>query len=330
MKMLEELGGKNGEIGQGNGGGTFHAAVMEREVIDLLRPAPGKVFLDGTLGGGTHTLRLLEAGACVVGIDRDPDAVAHAARRLWALGYGEGRLWIEHARFSEADRLAARCVVGGWDGALLDLGVSSHQLQIGERGFSWAHDGPLDMRMDPGGGLTAADLVNGLPRDELGRILCEYGEEPMGRRVAAAIARRRVERPFDSTRDLAAVVESVVGRRGARHPATRVFMAIRIAVNCELAELSIGLERIAAGLRPGARFAVLTFHSLEDRIVKRFFKERSEPWVDSPAWPEPRPNPRRVFDVVTRKVLGPSPAEREANPRSRSAKLRVVERRMQS
>jgi 16S rRNA (cytosine1402-N4)-methyltransferase len=182
------------------------------------------------------------------------------------------------------------------------------------------------MRMDPDGPITAADLVNTMSGEQLERIFREFGEEPAARRIAARIARERLVRPFHTTGELAASVASVVPKRGRIHPATRVFQGLRIAVNRELEALEEGLHQITQRLRPGGRFGVITFHSLEDRIVKRFFKGRSQEWLDRPEWPEPRRNPDFIFRTVTRKAVVASPAEQLANPRSRSAKLRVVER----
>jgi len=212
------------------------------------------------------------------------------------------------------------------DGALLDLGVSSRQLDAPERGFSFMHDGPLDMRMDPAGATTAADLVNTMSGEQLERIFRNLGEEPAARKVAARIVRDRIVRPFTTTLQLAEAVEKVIPRRGRMHPATRIFQALRIAVNRELEVLEEGLAALTLRLAPGGRLAVLTFHSLEDRIVKNFFKERAAEFIDRPEWPAPRPNPQFIFKLVNSKPITAGDAEQRANPRSRSAKLRVAER----
>ena len=212
------------------------------------------------------------------------------------------------------------------DGVLLDLGVSSWQLDTAARGFSFQREGPLDMRMNPEAGVTAADLVNTAPAAELARIFKQYAEEPNARRIAARLASARVARPFETTMQLALAVEGVVPRRGRIHPATRVFQALRIAVNREMDVLESVLGQAAVRLRPGGRMAVITFHSLEDRMVKEFFKLRSTSQLDRPEWPQPKPNPDYIFRSLTRKPLIATAAEQQRNPRSRSAKLRAVKK----
>lgn len=209
---------------------------------------------------------------------------------------------------------------------LLDLGVSSWQLDRPERGFSFRSEGPLDMRMDPGSGVPASDLVNGLEPAELARIFREYGEEPFARRIAAALVRRRERAPFQTTSELAAAVELVVPRRGRMHPATRVFQALRMAVNDETGALDAALAAAPGMLRPGGRLAIIAFHSIEDRAVKDFLRGTCAVSLDRPEWPEPRPNPRHWFRAVNRRVMEPSEAEVAANPRARSARLRAAER----
>jgi 16S rRNA (cytosine1402-N4)-methyltransferase len=301
----------------------FHDAVLLAEVVELLAPGKGRVILDGTLGGGGHTAALLEAGAEVIGIDQDPAALEFATRRLGSAG---SRLRTVRGSFSRAGALLDALGVHEIDGALLDLGVSSHQLDTAERGFSFQNDGPLDMRMDPAGPQTAAELVNTATGEELERIFRDYGEEPAARKIAVRLTRDRLLRPFATTLELADAVESVVPRHGRAHPATRVFQALRIAVNRELEALEQGLAQLTGRLAPGGRFAVITFHSLEDRMVKTFFKHRSTEWIDRPEWPARRQNPDHLFRAITRKAVTASAAEQRANPRSRSAKLRVVER----
>ena len=301
---------------------VWHEPVLRNEVLRVLEPRPGKIFLDGTLGGGGHSKSLLAAGARVVGLDRDTEALRHAVARLSTFG---DRFLAVHSNFCEAAENSTVRSFAPFDGALLDLGVSSHQLDSAERGFSFRHDGPLDMRMDSGAGETAADLLNAAPEAELARIFREFGEEPQSRRAARAIVAERERIAFSRTGQLAALIEKVIPRRGRIHPATRVFQALRIAVNDELGALRRALETIPALLRGGARFAVITFHSLEDRIVKSFFRAGSEEWLDRPEWPAPRRNPGRCFLDLTRKPLEPDAEEVKRNPRARSARLRAVE-----
>lgn len=305
-------------------GRVYHVPVLPDEVVALLRPAPGMLFLDGTIGGGGHSARLLEAGAEVIGLDQDVDALQEAGRRLAHHG---SRLRLVEANFREAegilDDLGER---RGLAGILLDIGVSSHQLDTAERGFALMKDGPLDMRMSRSTAASAADLVNSLPVPELARIFREFGEEPRAMPIAARIGTLRVQHPFQTTFDLAAAVSSVAPRTSGRHPATRVFQALRIAVNDELGALREALETLPASLAPGGRLAVITFHSLEDRIVKHFFRDRSQEWIDRPEWPEPRRNPDRIFRLLTPHPMDAGIDEVNNNPRARSAKLRVVEK----
>lgn len=300
----------------------YHEPVLLDEVIDALAPSLGRVIVDGTLGGGGHAAALLAAGARVIGLDQDPDAIAYATRRLQQFE----EFAAVRSSFAKAGEVLDTLGIARIDGALLDLGVSSHQLDTPERGFSFQHLGPLDMRLDPHGPITAADLVNTMSAGQLERIFRSFGEEPGARRIAARLVRDRAVKPFANTLELAAAVERVVPRRGKTHPATRVFQALRIAVNRELEVLESALAQFAARLAPGGRFAVITFHSLEDRLVKTFFSHHSTEWLDRPEWPAPRPNPDFIFRKVTRKAVVAGDDEQRANPRSRSAKLRVVEK----
>jgi len=303
---------------------AYHTPVMLDEVAALLRPAPGMLIFDGTVGGGGHSERFLECGAEVIGLDQDQDAVAEARLRLARFG---SRIRIVEANFRETesvlDNLGERRRLAG---ALLDIGVSSHQLDTAERGFALMKDGPLDMRMNRAAALSAAELVNTAPVADLAKIFREYGEEPRATQIAARIGALRAQHPFVTTFDLAAAVSSVAPRTSGRHPATRVFQALRIAVNDELGALQEALKTIPASLVPGGRLAVITFHSLEDRIVKHFFRERSQEWVDRPEWPEPRRNPNRIFRLLTPHPMDAGIEELTHNPRARSAKLRVVEK----
>ncbi len=300
----------------------WHESVLRDEAVALLGPGPGRVFLDGTLGGGGHTEALLSAGARVVGVDRDPEAIRRASERLGRFGE---RFTAVHGDFGDAAEIPAVRDAAPYDGAILDLGVSSHQLDSAGRGFSFRLDGPLDMRMDPTKGGTAADLVNTAAAADLVRIFREYGGEPQAGRVARAIAAERERLPFTRTAQLAALVEKVLGRRGRLHPATRVFQGLRIAVNDELGALRRALATLPALLRAGARFVVITFHSLEDRAVKSFFRARSVEWIDRPEWPAPRRNPDWCFRDLTRHPVEPAEAEVARNRRARSARLRAVE-----
>ncbi len=301
----------------------YHDTVLLAEAVKLLAPAPGRVIVDGTLGGGGHSAALLAAGARVIGVDQDPEALAFAEARL---GEGGENFRAVRGNFAQIGGVLDALGVAKIDGALLDLGVSSRQLDAAERGFSFMREGPLDMRMDPSAPVSAADLVNTMSGEQLEKIFRNFGEEPAARRVAARLVRDRMVMPFTTTKQLADAVETVIPRRGRTHPATRIFQALRIAVNRELDVLAEGLAQFSARLAPGGRFAVITFHSLEDRIVKTFFKARTTEFLDRPEWPAPRPNPDFIFTAVTRKPVIAGDAEQRANPRARSAKLRVVER----
>jgi 16S rRNA (cytosine1402-N4)-methyltransferase len=296
---------------------------LRDEAVELIAPAPGKVIVDGTLGGGGHSEAFLAAGARVIGLDQDPDALAYAKQRL---GSADGRFQAFHANFSELSQVLDRLGIPQIDGGFLDLGVSSWQLDTASRGFSFMKEGQLDMRMNPLASTTAADIVNNASAEQLEEIFRNFGEEPAARRIAARIAIERAGKPFETTLDLAHAVERVVPRHGRTHPATRVFQALRIAVNHELEVIPATLEQFAARLAPGGRLGVITFHSLEDRIVKQFFKTRSAESIDRPEWPAPRPNPDRVFKLVKSKPVVAGDEEQHRNPRSRSAKLRIVER----
>jgi 16S rRNA (cytosine1402-N4)-methyltransferase len=302
----------------------YHQSVMAEEVAHFLAPGPNKLYLDGTLGGGGHSERLLRAGASVLGLDQDLDAIDYARQRL---SEHEDRVAFIHMNFRDYPSLLREVgLEKELDGILLDLGVSSWQIDTADRGFSFSHDGPLDMRMDGSQGRTAADLLAEEPEEELRRIFREYGEEPLAHRVASAIVRRRAAAPFRTTGDLATFVEEVCGRRSGKHPATRVFQALRIAVNDELGALRAALEELPKWLKAGGRVAIITFHSLEDRMVKHYFTEHSRPLLDRPEWPGPRPNPDCYFRLLVRKGLAPSAEEIAANPRARSARLRIAER----
>ena len=296
-----------------------HVPVLLSEVVDALKPAPGETHVDGTFGAGGYSRAILAMGAKVVAFDRDPTV------RRFTAGFPSDRFRLVEARFAEMDAVLGE---GGADGVALDLGVSSMQLDQAERGFSFMHDGPLDMRMGDEG-PTAADLVNTLEPEELARIIFVYGEERESRRIARAIARRRAEQPFTRTLELAEFVEKALGgRRGAKiHPATRTFQGLRIAVNEELSELEAGLVAAERALKAGGRLCVVTFHSLEDRIVNSFLQVRAgrTPSGSRHAPPVDR-RQAPSFRLLFNGALSPSEEETRANPRARSAKLRAAVR----
>ena len=308
----------------GEGETCEHIPVLLAEVMAAARVQPGARWIDGTFGRGGHSSALLAAGAQVLALDRDADAgpAAHALAALWP-----GRFAWQHRNFEELKTCAQQ---HGWNsvdgGILLDLGVSSPQLDTAERGFSFQWDGPLDMRMDRRGGPTAADLVNHSTEAELAAMLYEYGGEREARRVVRALAARRRVAPFHRTADLAAVVAAALPRRRAAgvHPATKVFQALRIAVNGEQEGLVRALPQAVELLEPGAVLAVISFHSGEDRTVKTFLREHAAEWLDTPAHPNTVPNPRHLLRDVKRFL--PSEEEINRNPRSRSARLRVAVR----
>ena len=302
---------------------TYHRPVLVTEAIELLSPHPGSLILDATCGGGGHTEAILRTGADVLALDQDPEALEFARLRLAEFG---SRVTLRHANFRDAGRVLDELGIAQIGGALIDLGVSSRQLENADRGFSLMRNGPLDMRMDPRRELTAAEVVNSYTEEELTRIFRELGEEPAARRIASQIVKLRKETSFRDTLALAKAVEKVVARHGRRHPATQVFQALRMEVNDELGALQQGLSVLTSRLEAGSRIAVITFHSLEDRIVKNFFRDRSREWLDRPEWPEPRRNPEFELQLITSKPIEPDAVEQRANPRSRSAKLRVAER----
>lgn len=307
----------------GSGSEFRHMTVLLPETVEMLAAGPGKLIVDCTLGGGGHTELLLEQGATVWGIDRDPDARRAATLKLARFG---SRFKVLAGNFQDVETLLAQQGVSQVDGLLADLGVSSHQLDTVSRGFSFREDGPLDMRMDTRAAFSARNLVNEAPEKELADILWQFGEERASRVIARAIVKARSQAPVTTTGQLARIVESVLPRKGRQHPGTRTFQALRIAVNGELDALDALLDSSVRLLGKGGRMAVITFHSLEDRRVKQFFDLRSRPEIDRPEWPAPRPNPEYCFRLLSRKPVTAGEEELSTNPRSRSAKLRGVEK----
>lgn len=308
---------------------TIHVPVLEQEVLNFLAPRPDGCYIDGTAGGGGHSWALLAAssaaasitsGGKVLSLDADPQAVMRVRQRLQP--FGERSLVVQtNFRF-----LAAAARQAGFDpvdGILLDLGLSSDQLELEARGFALMADGPLDMRFDPAQETSAANLVNALPENELADLIYAYGEERLSRRIARSIVHAR---PLDSTGQLARVIERSVGRRGRLHPATRTFQALRIAVNDELGALTDVLPQAVALLKPGGRLAVISFHSLEDRIVKQFMQREAQDCLCPTEVLVCQCGHYALLRLVTRKPVEASPEEIARNPRSRSAKLRVAER----
>ena len=304
---------------------SSHLSVMLNEVLAAADPKPGDLVIDGTFGAGGYTRAFLQAGCEVIGLDRDPTVQPHADRL--SAEYPQTFRLIRR-RFSEMADALAEVGPASCDIVVLDIGVSSMQLDQAERGFSFMKDGPLDMRMSDEG-QTAADLVNTLDHGPLAHLIKEYGEERESGRIASAILRRRADQPFSRTVDLAEVIERALGgRRGAPiHPATRTFQALRIAVNDELGELNEGLKAAEQVLKPGGRLVVVTFHSLEDRIVKRFLNERAgKGGGGSRHLPPQAMGPKPSFALIGKGLVEATEAEARENPRARSAKLRAAVR----
>lgn len=301
-----------------------HVPVLAREVIEFLKPEPGKRYLDGTLGGGGHAERILiESGpdGLVLGLDRDDEALAAARRRLSQFG---ARLCARQANFAAAGEIIEELSWRSVDGAILDLGVASHHFDTPERGFSFRLPARLDMRLDRRQRLDAYEIVNHSGAAELERILKIYGEEPRARRIAATIV---AERPIETTGELAALIARTKGgRAGEGHPATQSFQALRIAVNQELDHLEKFLQKGYELLAPGGRLAIISFHSLEDRLVKSAFRKWNRECLCPPRMPVCSCGWSRQAKLLTTRPVTPSAAECRSNPRARAAKLRVVER----
>lgn len=290
----------------------YHIPVMPKESIEFLSIQKGEWYVDCNLGGGGHTELILKAGGNVLGIDLDPDAIWEVRKRLKSY-IDEGRLKLTQTNFSNIADAVAENKIAEVSGVLFDLGVSTHQLEIAERGFSFNADAPLDMRMDPTRGASAKDLVNGLYEKELAELFLKLGEENWSKPIAKRIAEYRLKKQIETTNELAQIILSVRRRSPSdrTHPATRIFQALRIAVNDELNSLKMALPAAFEVLKPGGRIAVISFHSLEDRIVKNYFKE-----LDM----------QKGGKIITDKPLETSEEETLENPRARSAKLRVIEK----
>ena len=306
-----------------------HIPVLLNEVITYLKLRPGGIYFDCTLGGGGHTLEIIERiqpGGRVIGIDQDPNALAAARKRLKPF---EESITFVHSNYYRLKEIAAELGIKEADGVLFDLGVSSPQLDEGERGFSYMQDAPLDMRMNPGDPLTAATLVNQTGEDELARIIKEYGEERWAKRIARFVTEHRQQKPIITTGELVEIIKKAIpagARREGPHPAKRTFQALRIAVNDELNRFAAALRDAVDILRPGGRICVISFHSLEDRIAKETFRELARECVCPPELPVCRCDKQKQVAVLTGKPVVPREEESAANPRSRSAKLRVAEK----
>lgn len=306
-----------------------HKSVLLQECIDALNIRPDGIYLDGTLGGAGHSsqiARRLTEGGRLIGVDRDRTALAAAKERL--APYAD-RVTLVHSNFAEIDAILASLGIPAVDGMLFDLGVSSPQLDDASRGFSYMADAPLDMRMDKDDALTAGAVVNTWPQGELRRILYDYGEERYAPQIAAAICRAREKAPVETTLELVDIIRSAMPAQALRekqHPAKRSFQAIRIAVNDELGAVSRMMQAAVGRLNPGGRLAVITFHSLEDRIVKSEMQQAARGCTCPPEFPVCVCGKKPLVKLVTRKPIVSGPAELEENPRARSAKLRVAEK----
>ena len=306
-----------------------HTSVLLEEVLDNLAIRLDGIYVDGTLGGGGHSYHILErltAGGRLIGIDQDTDAIAAASERLSEFG---GAVTIVHDNYEHIGEVLRDLGIGKVDGILLDLGVSSYQLDNPERGFTYRTDAPLDMRMDRSSSLSAKEIVNTYPEEELTRILREYGEERCAARIASNIVKARSKKPLETTGELSAIVRASIParmREKGGNPDKRTFQAIRIACNRELDVLRDSLDEMIDLLTPGGRLCVITFHSLEDRIVKNAFKRNENPCTCPPEFPVCVCGKKSKGRVITRKAIAPTARELEVNRRSASAKLRVFEK----
>ena len=304
-----------------------HISVLYEESIAALNVRNGGLYVDGTLGGGGHSYGILSGADCsLIGIDQDTEAISAASKRLKKF---DGRFTAVNNNFCNIKSILAELNVSGIDGALLDIGVSSYQLDNPERGFSYMHDAPLDMRMNARGGKTARDVVNTYSVEELTRIFYEYGEERWSKRVAEFISERRGERPVETTFELVDIIKAAIPQRARSeggHPAKRIFQAIRIEVNDELEVLKKAIADFTDCLNKGGRLAIITFHSLEDRIVKQAFSDKAKGCICPKEFPVCVCGREPEIKIISRKPVLPSKEETERNPRSKSAKLRVAEK----
>jgi 16S rRNA (cytosine1402-N4)-methyltransferase len=305
-----------------------HYSVMLKEVLEGLKVLPDGIYVDGTLGGAGHAKAVIEGleGGVLIGIDQDQEALAYARDLLKPY---KGRFILVHDNFSNIAPILTELEIPEVNGILMDLGVSSYQLDTAQRGFSYNHDAPLDMRMDQTASLTAAEVVNEYSLEELNHVIMTYGEERWAQRIATFIVTQREIKPIETTFELVEVIKKAVpkgARRDGPHPAKRTFQAIRIEVNNELGIIQKAIEDGVDRLAPGGRIALITFHSLEDRLVKNTFKELSLDCICPPEAPVCTCNHRAKVRIVTKKPIQPGMKELEFNPRSRSAKLRIAER----
>lgn len=306
-----------------------HVSVLLKECIEGLHIKPQGIYVDGTLGGAGHSSAILEKlgpEGLLIGIDQDPAAIANAAEKLRDK---TGQFRAVKSNFSQLKNVLTQLDIQSIDGALFDLGVSSYQLDTPERGFSYMHDAELDMRMGPDQPNSAKDLVNELPEQELAQIIRKYGEDRWAKRIAAFIVAERKKQPITTTGQLVDIIKAAVpagARREGPHPAKRTFQALRIAVNNELDILEQTIKDTVEALKPGGRVCVITFHSLEDRIIKETFKELANPCTCPPAFPVCACGRKPQIKIITNKPIEPSAEEVESNPRSRSAKLRIAEK----
>lgn len=310
-------------------GSSFHTSVMLKEAVDFLNCRSGGIILDGTIGGGGHACEILkrtDPNGILVGIDLDGDALRESRRKLEPF---RERVFLRQGNFADMKTILSSFNITAVDGILLDLGVSSHQLETATRGFSFSSDAPLDMRMDQRSGFSAYDLVNTASERKLEKIIRDYGEEFRARKIVAAISTHRNSAPIRTTRELAEIVVNVMPHQDKRrriHPATKTFQALRIAVNDELANLHASLNDGIDLLRKSGRFSVISFHSLEDRIVKNVFRSWEKGCICPPDFPVCSCNRERKLKVITKKPISPGEAEIKSNPRARSARLRAAER----
>lgn len=305
-----------------------HVSVLLNECIEGLSIKENGIYLDGTLGGAGHSseiVKKLESVGTLIGVDQDMNAIMASKEKL----KGFQNVIYVHNNFSNIRSILQKLNIDGVDGILLDLGVSSHQLDVPERGFSYMNDAPLDMRMDMTSDFSAKEVVNGYSREELLRVIRDYGEERWASRIAEFIVRERINKPIETTFELVEIIKAAIpaaARREGPHPAKRTFQAIRIEVNKELEILQNAVNDCISVLNPGGRLCIITFHSLEDRIIKNVYREREKPCTCPPSFPVCVCNKKPDIKIITKKPVVPTVEELDINPRSRSAKLRIAEK----